>query len=198
MLERVELSQLQLLHQEQGRKFPLMVSVLLSALLAEIKASFKVPESWEPLALCFAELHTEADAQTEAEHGILIDAFAAAGLANKATLELFLPLSRYRRLLGAAQLNAFELTLSHGAKVSALLPGAASCFNHSCAPNVLISCGDSSLVSFVAGEDVEPGEELCISYLDVDQSVEDRRHLLHSKYGFECTCARCQAERRAG
>ena len=76
----------------------------------------------------------------EEEHAKLVSAFAAAGVANEPTLELFLPLARYKRLLGAAQLNAFELSLSSGATVSALLPGIASCFNHSCEPNVLISC----------------------------------------------------------
>ena len=110
MLQRCDLTQIVALHQEQGRKFPLMVCALLASLLAEIKASGKVPESWEPLALCFAELHPEADAQTEAEHSILIDAFSAAGLAERETLELFLPLSRYRRLLGAAQLKQIGLS----------------------------------------------------------------------------------------
>ena len=46
------------------------------------------------------------------------DSFAAAGLANEQTLQLFMPLSRYKRLLGAAQ-PAFELTLSHGVGVGA-------------------------------------------------------------------------------
>ena len=194
LLDRVDLSPLHALHREQSRKFPLIIGMLLSSLLAEIKQSGKVPESWAPLELCYAELHDEAAPQVEAEHHALLTAFAAAGLANEQTLQLFMPLSRYKRLLGAAQLNAFELTLSHGASVSALLPGVASCFNHSCSPNVLISCGASTHVSFVAGEDVAADEELCISYLDVEQSVSDRRHLLLHKYGFECNCERCVRE----
>lgn len=192
MLERVNLSPLHHLHEVDGRKFPLLIAYLLADLLAEVKATRAVPIAWPPLELCYSELHEEAHAQVESEHAQMLSAFAAAGLANAATLELFLPLGRYQRLLGAAQLNAFELTLSHGARVSALLPGLASCFNHSCEPNVLISCGATNEVAFVAGAPIPLGTELCISYLDVDQPREARRELLLHKYGFECDCARCQ------
>ena len=191
MLERVDLAPLHRLHEEDGRKFPLLIAELLVALLADIKRTGRLPEAWAPLELCYAELHEEAQQHVEHEHAVLLDAFEAAGLANRQTLELFLPIARYRRLLGAAQLNAFELNLSHGAAVSALLPGLASCFNHSCEPNVLISCGATSHVTFVAGEDVPAGAELRISYVDLDESREERRKLLLHKYGFECDCARC-------
>ena len=67
----------------------------------------------------------------------------------------------------------------HGATVSALLPGLASCFNHSCEPNVLISCGETARVAFVTGaEDVPAGHELCISYCDVELDRKERRELL--------------------
>ena len=93
------------------------------------------------------------------------------------------------RLFGS---HTFELTLSHGARVSALLPGLASAFNHSCEPNVLISCGDTSHVTFVTGEEEVPAEaELCISYVDLEIGRAERRELLLHKYGFECDCARC-------
>ena len=195
MLERVNLAPLRHLHATEGRKFPLLIAEMLAALLAELKRTRQLPTSWEPLELCHAELHAEAEEQVFAEHAQLISAFADAGLANVPTLELFMPLARYRRLLGAAQLNAFELTLSHGAKVSALLPGLASCFNHSCAPNVLISCGATHEVAFVSGEEpIAPGAELCISYVDLDAARAERQDLLASKYGFRCDCPVCQSQ----
>ena len=194
MLDRVDLSGLRALHEQQGRKFPLLIASMLASLLAEIKASGRLPDSWAPLELCFAELHDEAAAQTATEHAQLIESFCAAGLSNRATLELLLPLARYRRLLGAAQLNAFELTLTQGAQVAALLPGLASCFNHSCAPNVLMACGATSRVAFVAGEPIAAGDELCISYVDLEQSRAERQELLLHKYGFVCSCARCTSE----
>ena len=190
MLDRVDVSGLKLLQEEQGRNFPLLIASLLSSLLADLKAG-QVPESWGPLELCFAEMHAEALPQIEAEHRTLLQSFTDAGLATLPTLELLMPIARYRRLLGAAQLNAFELTLSHGAKVSALLPQPASLFNHSCEPNVLISCGDTSSVSFVAEGSLAAGDELCISYIDVDVDRKERQELLLHKYGFECTCPRC-------
>ena len=195
MLSRVDLTPLEKLHAEDGRKFPLLIANLLASLLAEIKATRAVPSTWEPLELVYATLHEEAETQVASEHAHLLGAFADAGLADARTLEMFLPLDRYKQLLGAAQLNAFELTLSHGAVVSALLPGTASMFNHACEENVLVRCGETHEVSFVTGElPVEEGEELCISYVDGHQfgTREERRHLLLHKYGFECECARCR------
>lgn len=202
LLERVNLSGLRALHVEQGRKFPLLVASLLASLLAEAKSTGRLPTPWAPLELCFAELPMEVPIETEWRE--LLGRFADAGLADLAALEhVFLPLAAYRRLLGAAQLNAFELTLAHPAedggatRVSALLPGTASMFNHSCSPNVLVSCGETAHVAFVAGDDVEANTELCISYVGLDASGEERRRLLAQQYGFECRCVRC-AERGGG
>jgi hypothetical protein len=195
MLNRVDLSGLQALHEEQGRKFPLLIASLLASLLAEMKYKGRLPDAWAPLSLCWAELHPEAASQVENEHAILLNSFSAAGLANLPTLELFLPLARYRQLLGAAQLNSFELTLLDGARVSALLPGLASCFNHSCEPNVLMACGETSLTTFVAGEAIAAGDELCISYVDLELDFGERHELLLHKYGFACQCSRCACEK---
>ena len=68
----------------------------------------------------------------------LVDAFECANVSTRETLELLLPVERYRRLIGAAQLNAFELTTERGLVVSCLLGGAASYFNHHCQSNVLV------------------------------------------------------------
>lgn len=193
MLERVDLSELQELHRSHGRKFPLLIAQLLASLLAEMKAG-SVPSQWAPLELCFAEMEPEAMPQIEAEYTALCSAFDAAGLTNRATLQVLLPLNRYARLLGAAQLNAFELRTSTDLAISCLLPPVVSCFNHSCAPNVLVACGDSARrVAFIARNDVASGEELCISYVDTESAGEDRRHLLLHKYGFRCSCVRCSA-----
>lgn len=193
LLERLNLAPLK--QQLHGRNFPLLVASLLASLLADLKAG-RPPQDWEPLQLCFAELDAEATPQLEAEHKLLLHAFMEAGIATQSTLELLMPASRYRRLVGACSLNAFELTLSHGARVSALLPGVVSCFNHSCDPNVLIRLESSHHVSFEASSSLAAGEELCISYVDLNASCEDRRHMLLSKYAFECDCLRCQAEAR--
>ena len=57
---------------------------------------------------------------------------------------------------------------------------------------MLISCGETSTVCFVAGEGgVAAGAELCISYIDVEASGHERRELLQHKYGFMCECEKC-------
>lgn len=71
-----------------------------------------------------------------------------------------------------------------------------SCMNHSCDPNT---------ASVVPGKDGEAqaiiqclkpiakGEELTISYIDLDATWEERQDML-SDYGFRCACKRCRQE----
>lgn len=68
-----------------------------------------------------------------------------------------------------------------------------SLFNHSCDPNLIIMMDKDHQV-LRAIRDVEIGEELCYSYIDVALSREERRKLLREKYFFECFCPKCGAE----
>ncbi len=46
----------------------------------------------------------------------------------------------------------------------------------------------------IAQKDIAEGEELCIHYIDKDQSLVERMlDLKH--YGFDCDCSRCAKER---
>ncbi|KAF7984321.1 hypothetical protein HWV62_15311 [Athelia sp. TMB] len=88
----------------------------------------------------------------------------------------------------------------------------ASYFNHSCNPNIKkVRVGRT--LQFYTTAAIQPGEELCISYVDLD-SVEDadtssaeqtnkggeaqvgetRRQLLMSGWFFACECPRCQSD----
>jgi hypothetical protein len=70
--------------------------------------------------------------------------------------------------------------------------------NHSCDPNVIVLYKPTGwgsrhpLTAFcVALKNIEPGEELTISYIDlVDQSVRERQAALMN-YGFTCQCVKC-------
>ena len=66
--------------------------------------------------------------------------------------------------------------------------------NHSCAPNVAVSCEVSgaqpALLSFTALRDIAAGEQIFHSYTDPAAAREDRRSRLES-YGFVCDCAAC-------
>ena len=80
------------------------------------------------MALCFAELPTEVTEHIEVERQALLRAFVDANVSTPESLELLMPAPTYSRLLGAAQLNAFELTSTRGLVVSALLGAPASFF----------------------------------------------------------------------
>lgn len=196
LLSRCDMSELETIHREQDRKFPLLACSLLGALLEGFKRQGNPPQVWvDAMGMCFANMEPEATSQLEVEHRLLGSLFTRASITTDATLQLLLPLQRYMQLLGAAQLNAFELRTSHGLHVSCLLSSQASCFNHSCDPNVLVSVGESHHVNFVTGREVAAGTELCISYVDPSMELEARRQILLYKYGFDCNCGKCAAER---
>lgn len=71
--------------------------------------------------------------------------------------------------------------------------------NHSCEPNceVVWAHSPSSAATVVTTRCVQSGEELCISYVDVRLSVQERRAALEQRYGFTCDCERCAAEGKA-
>ncbi|KAJ7770276.1 hypothetical protein DFH07DRAFT_735770 [Mycena maculata] len=69
----------------------------------------------------------------------------------------------------------------------------ASYFNHDCAPNVRKERAGRALL-FYATRDVAVGEELCINYIDVTDSVAVRREQLSLNWYFDCVCQRCKEE----
>lgn len=62
--------------------------------------------------------------------------------------------------------------------------------NHSCLPNVIFKF-DGIYVIFMSIIDIKAGEEICDNYIDITQTKEKRKHLLKTRYGFDCACARC-------
>ncbi|CAD7970070.1 unnamed protein product [Amoebophrya sp. A25] len=51
------------------------------------------------------------------------------------------------------------------------------------------------LCTLVAIRDIEVGDEICHSYVDIGQDAGNRRMVLSERYGFDCDCARCQRDR---
>ena len=72
-----------------------------------------------------------------------------------------------------------------------------SCFNHSCDPSCTATFMEDNRVVVSLLRDVCEGEELTISYVDVEQDCSDRAEEL-AAYGFTCACARCVAEGGGG
>ena len=70
--------------------------------------------------------------------------------------------------------------------------------NHSCIPNISVRHLDQrsalARITVIARRDIEPGEELFITYVNPQMPLENRRKQV-SEWGFgECKCSRCMAE----
>ena len=92
----------------------------------------------------------------------------------------------------AASLDAITTGRGSGSAIY-VLP---SLLNHSCAPNIDVKweSGDAA-VTLRASDDVAPGEELTITYIDANASIDARQRALEP-YGFTCACARCVEDRQ--
>lgn len=73
-----------------------------------------------------------------------------------------------------------------------------SCCNHSCIPNAETSFPDNNFLLYLTAlEDIEAGEEICISYLDCcqrERSRHSRNKILRENYLFTCSCPKCLAQ----
>ncbi|XP_068130306.1 histone-lysine N-trimethyltransferase SMYD5 isoform X2 [Hyperolius riggenbachi] len=73
-----------------------------------------------------------------------------------------------------------------------------SCCNHSCVPNAEASFPDNNyLLHLIAVEDIQLGEEICISYLDCcqrERSRHSRHRTLRENYLFICSCPKCESQ----
>lgn len=69
-------------------------------------------------------------------------------------------------------------------------------FNHSCNPNCCFYTRGNQLY-VRALRDIEPGEELTISYCELYSTRASRLKKLYSKYSFVCQCDRCLNEENA-
>ncbi|KAK2041373.1 SET domain-containing protein [Colletotrichum somersetense] len=65
-------------------------------------------------------------------------------------------------------------------------------FNHDCRPNVAFYIDDSDLRHYThAVRDIQPGEELTISYVDSLSARVVRQDRARRNWGFGCSCAHC-------
>ncbi|KAJ2974848.1 hypothetical protein NUW58_g8527 [Xylaria curta] len=66
-------------------------------------------------------------------------------------------------------------------------------FNHDCRPNVHYRITNTTITT-IAVRDIQRGEELTVSYIDVFLPSRERKRTIRS-WGFECACALCQGPR---
>ncbi|XP_019468218.1 N-lysine methyltransferase SMYD2 [Meleagris gallopavo] len=72
---------------------------------------------------------------------------------------------------------------------SAIFPDVAL-MNHSCCPNVIVTY-KGILAEVRAVKEIEPGEEVFTSYIDLLYPTEDRNDRLRDSYFFTCDCREC-------
>ncbi|KAK5662503.1 hypothetical protein OQA88_8415 [Cercophora sp. LCS_1] len=91
--------------------------------------------------------------------------------------------------------NSFELPVA-GWGYMGLFPEL-SRVNHACRPNAHVHFSEASLAITVwSARDIEPGEEITISYSAVDLTYAERQKTLADIWGFNCTCSLCTADKK--
>ncbi|KAF3016754.1 SET domain-containing protein 5 [Neopestalotiopsis sp. 37M] len=95
------------------------------------------------------------------------------------------------RILDIMFTNSFQINLGgHDGQHFGNFPDV-SRFNHDCRPNVAFYIDGNLTHHTHAIRDIEPGEELTISYLDSFRAREVRQQRAHASWGFACTCSQC-------
>ncbi|KAK3688982.1 hypothetical protein B0T22DRAFT_536027 [Podospora appendiculata] len=88
--------------------------------------------------------------------------------------------------------NSFVVPLG-GELVMGLFPNLAR-INHACDPNAFVHFSEVTLAMTIwSARDIEPGEEITISYSDPTATYEERQDALLNIWGFKCTCDMCTA-----
>jgi hypothetical protein len=99
-------------------------------------------------------------------------------------------------LIGQIRGNAALIERS-GRKVGCALSAYMGYCNHSCVPNAEATVDMEGFLVLRALTNIDANAEICISYIDVNQHVENRLTILSSHYEFNCTCERCVREKIA-
>jgi len=98
-------------------------------------------------------------------------------------------------LLLRAECNTFSYWSTDGAMEQRGLGlyGDAAMFNHDCLPNIA-KVFEGRTLKMIAVRSILAGEELCLSYVPLDGSLEERKRVLQRHFHFDCRCRRCKAE----
>jgi len=89
--------------------------------------------------------------------------------------------------------NGFNIRSREGSPIARALFLLSSMCNHDCNPNVTQAFRSKSPteMSMIARCIIEPGEEICGSYVEVKKPRSERRAELYAGWRFDCSCARC-------
>lgn len=106
--------------------------------------------------------------------------------------EAIQPLDYYIIVIARIVSNAFTIYDDYLNDVGIGLYQVSSYFNHSCDPNAIQTFDDNSVeMSIKALRDIQEGEEIFISYIDLFYPTYWRKKELYKTYNFFCNCSRC-------
>jgi len=99
-----------------------------------------------------------------------------------------------KHLFSIIDCNAIGVTDRRGLQSIAvgLFPFAAM-LNHQCLPNAVAATNGKTL-AIHAVRHIEPGEEVCISYIDALENRQTRGEKLKTQYYFDCECECCEED----
>ncbi|KAH3767928.1 zinc finger family protein [Pelomyxa schiedti] len=102
------------------------------------------------------------------------------------------PLNEIKTLLGRMQCNDFSIWDDIIVSIGAGVYPAGAMINHYCNANCVVSYNTKTKTqTFRAIRNINPGEEIAHSYLDVASTTADRRGKLLKQYYFQCHCDLC-------
>ncbi|KAN0004671.1 hypothetical protein ACTFIU_001909 [Dictyostelium citrinum] len=98
-----------------------------------------------------------------------------------------------RSIIHKTRCNQFGIWTKNNKCIGVAVSPSSSYFNHSCIPNCT-DVRDGSNMTFKSLYPIKKGEQLTISYIELDQPTQDRRDELKYGYYFDCICPRCSGD----
>ncbi|KYQ90973.1 putative RNA helicase [Tieghemostelium lacteum] len=111
-------------------------------------------------------------------------------LSEKEKLEFQELMSVVKPLAAKIRCNQFGIWSKNDKCIGVAVSPSSSYFNHSCIPNC-VDIRDGKTMAFRALHPISKGTPLCISYLDIVSTYEQRYFDLLFSYFFKCRCLRC-------
>ncbi|KAE8148046.1 SET and MYND domain protein [Aspergillus avenaceus] len=90
-------------------------------------------------------------------------------------------------------MNAFNLVDAFYDRIGLYVHPYAAIINHDCNPNAVTGF-DGDTLYIKALRAIQKDEQICITYIDVTESVQVRRTQLRDRYFFDCGCSKCKAD----
>uniref|UniRef100_A0A1A7WRW9 [histone H3]-lysine(4) N-trimethyltransferase n=1 Tax=Iconisemion striatum TaxID=60296 RepID=A0A1A7WRW9_9TELE len=100
-------------------------------------------------------------------------------------------------LIAKVTCNCFTISDGELHEIGVGLYPSLSLLNHDCRPNCVMVFEGTEL-QLRAIQDISPGDELTISYIETLSLTEDRQKQLEDQYHFSCRCQRCESPEEDG